>query len=63
MGWVPKAKGDLAAQGVRAQSAASFHVARGGGTESANMCRSRQRLRVIDHSFTGTRPNGGKGEA
>lgn len=27
------------------------------------MCRSQERLRVIDHSFTGTQPKEGKGEA
>lgn len=45
------------------ESAANFYKARGGGTESANMGRSCERLWVIDHSFTGTRPNRGKGEA
>lgn len=41
----------------------NFHKARGGGTESTNMGRSCERLWVIDHSFTGTRPNRGKGKA
>lgn len=62
-GYLLKAKGTSGSPTESAQGTESIHEARGGGgTESANMHRSRERLRVIDHSFTGTRPKAGKGK-
>lgn len=52
-----KAKGKSVWPGSRREVAARFHEARGGGTESANIRRNCERLRVIDHSFTGPGPN------
>lgn len=62
IGYLLKAKGTSGSPTESARGTESIHEARGGGTESANMHRSRERLRVIDHSFTGTRPKAGMGK-